>query len=408
MEERLGVNRGGGQGADDDVSEELVRDALAHLYDSAYLRDHPLLPLLVRRHMPDPLARTQALRTVIIEAIQELRPPPPVVARSREWRPYGILVYRYLDGASDDKIRSDLGISERQFFRDLKAGVTLLTAALRARASPPEEVEPDAFTASLEGMGLLFERLDLNRLGAESLPLLQELARSRGSSVHLACTDVPAVAVADAALSRQAIIAALSFALRRAQGDVGLEVVPCPQKQAIFLHYETAAPPPAPASSSTEDEALVRARRLMEQQGGELTLLSRDEGDELLGLYWPRFEEPPIVLVDDNPGMLRLFERYLAGHGYRVVSTAEGSEALRLARENRARLVVLDVMMRDMDGWAILQQFKADPGTQDIPVLVCSVINEPELARALGATALLKKPVGREQLLNAVAEIIGI
>lgn len=400
------MSRGGGQGAGAGVSEELVRDALAHLYDSAYLRDHPLLPLLVRHHMPDPLARTQALRAVIIEAIQELRPPPPVVARSREWRPYGILVYRYLDGASDDKIRSDLGISERQFFRDLKAGVTLLTAALRARAAPPEEAEPDAFTASLEGMGLLFERLDLNRLGAESLPLLQELARSRGSSVHLASTGAPAVAVADAALSRQAVIAALSFALRRARGDVGLEVMPCPQRQAIFLRYETAEVPSDP--SSPEEEALVRARRLMEQQGGELTLLSQDGGEELLGLYWPRFEEPPIVLVDDNPGMLRLFERYLAGHGYRVIGTAEGSEALRLARENRARLVVLDVMMRDMDGWAVLQQLKADPGTQDIPVLVCSVINEPELARALGATALLKKPVGREQLLNAVAEIIGI
>jgi CheY-like chemotaxis protein len=187
---------------------------------------------------------------------------------------------------------------------------------------------------------------------------------------------------------------------------VRLEVVACPQKQAIFLRCRASEPPHG--ASPAEDEALERARRLMEQQGGELMLLAEGGQEQFLGLYWPRFEEPPIVLVDDNPGMLRLFERYLAGHGYRVVSTAEGSEALRLARENRARLVVLDVMMRDLDGWAILQQLQADPVTQDIPVLVCSVINEPELARALGATALLKKPVGREQLLNAVAEIIGI
>ncbi|MGI6207359.1 MAG: response regulator [Anaerolineae bacterium] len=394
------------EGAEQGITGELVRDALAHLYDSTYLRDHPLLPLLVRRHMPDPLARTQALRTVIMEAISGLRPPPPVVARSREWRPYGILVYRYLDGMSDDKIRAELGISERQFFRDLKAGVSLLTAALRAQAAPPTEPETDAFTDSLEGMGLFFERLDLNRLAGDCLPLLQELAHSWGHAVEAQLTPGPTVAVADAALSRQALIAAGSFVLRRAESDVRLEVVACPQKQAIFLRCRASEPPHG--ASPAEDEALERARRLMEQQGGELMLLAEGGQEQFLGLYWPRFEEPPIVLVDDNPGMLRLFERYLAGHGYRVVSTAEGSEALRLARENRARLVVLDVMMRDLDGWAILQQLQADPVTQDIPVLVCSVINEPELARALGATALLKKPVGREQLLNAVAEIIGI
>jgi len=65
-------------------------------------------------------------------------------------------------------------------------------------------------------------------------------------------------------------------------------------------------------------------------------------------------------------------------------------------------------MMRDTDGWTVLQRLKAEPRTQDIPVLVCSVIDEPELARTLGAAGLLKKPVSREQLLDAVAAVIGI
>ena len=83
---------------------------LAHLYDSAYLRDHPLLPswclTYARSPGPHPGAANRDHG-----AISGLRPPPPVVARSREWRPYGILVYRYLDGMSDDKIRAELGIS---------------------------------------------------------------------------------------------------------------------------------------------------------------------------------------------------------------------------------------------------------------------------------------------------------
>lgn len=384
------------------ITEDMVRDALAHLYDSAYLRDHPLLPLLVHHHLPDPLARAQALRTVIIETIQSLRPSAPVSAQDREWRPYGILDYRYLTGASDDKIRAHLSISERQFFRDLKVGISLLTDALRARAVPPTEGEPDAFGANLEALGLRLERLDLNRLGAELLPLLQELACAQGRSVSLQLAPSPAVAVADAVLARQAVIGAVSHALRSAEGDVVLEVVPCPGKQALFLRYRL-RPGPQP-----DDEASVRVLRLMEGQGGELAVHSLGTGEQMLGLYWRRFEEPPIVLVDDNPGMLRLFSRYLAGHGYRVIGTEVGSEALPLAKENQAQLVVLDVMMRDLDGWGVLQQLKTDPATKDTPVLVCSVINEPELAQALGAIALLKKPVTREQLLNAVAEIIGI
>jgi Amt family ammonium transporter len=65
-------------------------------------------------------------------------------------------------------------------------------------------------------------------------------------------------------------------------------------------------------------------------------------------------------------------------------------------------------MMRSLDGWAVLQQLKSDPDTAQIPVLVCSVINEPQLARSLGAAGLLRKPVTAEELLTAVASVIGI
>ena len=387
------------------ITDDMVRDALAHLYDSAYLRNHPLLPLLIHRHMPDPLARAQALRTLIIETIRELRPQAPVLPQDREWRPYGILVLRYLDGVGDDKIERDLSISERQFFRDLKAGVSLLTSALASRASPPQPSQTSVLDDSLNGIGLQFERLDLNLLSTELLPLLQELANAHGRCVHAHLAPAPAVVVADAALSRPALISALSFLLRHSVGDVLLEVVPSSPQQALFLR---AMAPPSSEPMATEDEAHLRTLRLMEQQGGGVAGPSPVSGDLTMGLYWPRFEEPPIVLVDDNPGMLRLYSRYLSGHGYRVIETAESSTALGIAKEQRARLVVLDVMMRGLDGWAVLKQIREDPVTRDVPVLVCSVINEPELAKALGATTLLKKPVSREQLLNAVAEIVGI
>ena len=386
------------------IREEMVRDALMHLYDNAYLLQHPLLPLLVKRHVPDPLARAQQLRSVIIEAVHSLTPPAPVVAKSKEWRPYGVLILRYVDRMSDERIQRDLAISERQLFRDLKAGIALLTVTLRAQAGGEGELDQDALATSLQEVGLRLERLDLNALGSQVLPLVQGLSGALGKVIHLQPAPAEAIAVADLALSRQALISALSHALHHAGGDVCLRVVTDQETQALVLQFQREAA----ATQAPPSEALGLARQLLEQQGGSLQLEDGEQGERCISLHWSRFEEPAILIVDDDPAMLRLFGRYLAGHGYRVVSTNDGSEAVKLAGENYVRLVILDVMMRDMDGWTVLQQLKADPATGEVPVLVCSVINEPQLALALGATALLRKPVRQEQLLSTVMEIVGI
>jgi len=395
------------------ITEEQVRDVLAHLYDNAYLSKHELLPLLVRAYMPDPTARTQRLRSLVIEAINGLRPPPSVTPRSREWRPYGALVYRYLDGMTDEQAQRELAISERQLYRDLKTGVALLTEKLQALLTPEAEAEQDALAASLRRVGLKLERLQLDQLCQQVLPLVQGLADALGKAISLRVEPGATIAVGDAALSRQALISVLSYALRHAAGDVLLQLKTGTQMETLVVHFRE---PPAPAGAAaapgsaeaSPDEALAVGRQLLEQQGGSL-LVEASEGAECkLALGWRRFEQPPILIVEDDPGILRLFGRCLDGHGYRVIAAADGREAVRLASENRARLVLLDVMMRDMDGWAVLQRLKADPATKSIPVLVCSVINEPQLATTLGAAGLLKKPVSCEQLVDAVAAVVGI
>jgi len=390
-----------------------VRDALAHLYDNMHLSQHPLLPLLVSRHMPDPVARAQLLRSAIIEAINGLRPPGSVTPRSKEWRPYGLLVYRYLDGMTDEQIERELAISERQLFRDLKAGIAQLTAFLQAKAAPNMSAEREALASSLRGVGLRLERLDLGLLCQEIAPVVESLAKALGKTIRLAeggssrqdpyCRG--GMAVADAALSRQALISALAHALRSAEREVLVEQVSGGQTETLSLRYRGGLAD-GEAHGDGEPEALAVTRQLLEQQGGFLQVHGQEEC--LICLHWPRFEAPPILVVEDDPGMLRLFSRYLDGHGYRVIGIADGRQAVQLAGENRVRLAVVDVVMREIDGWAVLQQLKADPATQHIPVLICSVINEPQLATTLGAVGLLKKPVSCEQLLEAVATVVGI
>jgi CheY-like chemotaxis protein len=76
-----------------------------------------------------------------------------------------------------------------------------------------------------------------------------------------------------------------------------------------------------------------------------------------------------------------------------------------MARSLQPQAIALDAMMPDVDGWEILQALQADPATRHIPVLVCSVWEEPQLAFSLGAAGFLKKPITQRELLAALQRL---
>ena len=115
-----------------------------------------------------------------------------------------------------------------------------------------------------------------------------------------------------------------------------------------------------------------------------------------------------ILIVDDDAAGTELVGRMLAGEGFRAVPAASGEEGLRLARELRPDLILLDVLMPSADGWAVLSQLKADPLLADIPVVMISVTSEKALGFAVGAADYLVKPVDRESLMRTVEKYLGL
>lgn len=118
---------------------------------------------------------------------------------------------------------------------------------------------------------------------------------------------------------------------------------------------------------------------------------------------------PPTVLVADDSYELRVvLEMVLQAAGYRVVVARDGAEAVRLATAERPDLVLLDVMMPEMDGYAAAAHLRALPGERRIPILGISANFAPEDAER--ATALfdgrLPKPIRAGELLRRVAESI--
>ena len=109
--------------------------------------------------------------------------------------------------------------------------------------------------------------------------------------------------------------------------------------------------------------------------------------------------DTPVLVIDDDPDVRQLIERYLLGEGFRVATAAGGEEGLRIAREVQPRAITLDVMMPGMDGWSVLSELKKDPHLAQIPVLLCTILDDKNLGFALGASEFLTKPVDRGQLI---------
>jgi signal transduction histidine kinase/CheY-like chemotaxis protein len=118
-------------------------------------------------------------------------------------------------------------------------------------------------------------------------------------------------------------------------------------------------------------------------------------------------DAPVILVVDDDPTVRAVTERFLAREGFSVVTANGGVEGLRLARELRPAAITLDVLMPDLDGWSVLSVMKGDPALSDIPVILMTIVDERGRGFSLGVTEFLLKPVDRNRLIGTLRKICG-
>jgi len=109
-----------------------------------------------------------------------------------------------------------------------------------------------------------------------------------------------------------------------------------------------------------------------------------------------------VLVIDDDPTVRDLLQRFLAREGFRTLVAASGEEGLRLARELSPDLITLDVMMPGLDGWSVLTALKAEPKLADIPVIMLTIEDAKNQGYALGASEYLTKPVDRSRLSNVL------
>ena len=119
-----------------------------------------------------------------------------------------------------------------------------------------------------------------------------------------------------------------------------------------------------------------------------------------------------ILCVEDEPEMIDLIRLILGRRGFEVIGATGGVEGLKMVREQKPDLVLLDLMMPDMDGWEVYQQIKADEKTKGIPVIVVTakakIIDKVIGLHIAKVDDYIAKPFSPQNLLNSVDRVLKI
>jgi len=207
--------------------------------------------------------------------------------------------------------------------------------------------------------------------------------------------------------------------------DTGIGIKPEYQKR-IFDEFEQ-------VDSSLSRQAggaglgLALVKRFVELHGGVITLDSTPGKGSTFTFYIPVTQEIPkeqvlefeaaristeikgdsplILLIEDDLATVELLTLHLTQAGYRVAHAYDGIEGIEKAKSLRPFAIILDIMIPKKDGWEVLQELKASEETSFIPVIIHSIVDNRELAFALGAADYLLKPLDREALLMRLEEL---
>ena len=367
---------------------EQIKDALEHLYDLPYLQQLPLTT-------PDSAEPAGLrLRRELAAAIDRLGaggdPSHSAPARFAQ-----LLRLHYLEGLTVQDTALELDLSIRQAFRDLRRAEQNLAALLWPQLAARQTAlpAPAGFDEEIERIELHPSTVDAGSLLLNAVQAVMPLAEQRGTRLVLQGPTGLATVCTDPTLARQFLIYALSQVLQQ----IGSGIL------SLKLDSE-AGTPVLTVSCDGETELMLGpvAEQLARRLGWSIALVGLPQPALVLQMSRPGTR---LLIIDDNQGLLDLLHRYLSGQPCLMTGTRSSTEGLRLADETAPDAIVVDVMMPEMDGWDVLQRLRVNPRTAGIPVIVCSVLGDPGLARALGASLCLRKPIDRETFLAALREL---
>ncbi len=302
-------------------------------------------------------------------------------------------------------------------------------------------------------MELYSELVGLRSLADEVKLMIEPLAAANGNTLTIECAPDAGHMVSDQTKLKQSLLNLLSNACKFTRdGQVGLTIgrepgrVVCrvsdtgigiseAQQSQLFEAFHQ-------ADSSTTREyggtglGLAITRSFARMLGGDVTVQSEFGQGSVFTLAVPDMQLPEdaelpelpladqlpagvtadealasVLVIDDELASRRIIGTHLARERYHVIYATSGADGLEVARREHPDAITLDIMMPQLDGWAVLRSLKADPALASIPVVLVSLAADRRLGLALGAAAVLSKPVDRAELaatLRSISADLGV
>lgn len=380
-----------------------VKDALKYLYDFPHLQNHPLAQAIGSADLlGEPPG--QQLRRDIISAIESQSPGPSTPFHSPQARLYNLLHLHYVEGMTIQEVAHELGLSPRQAYRDLRRGEEGVAAVLWARRpastkQAPVAGQPSSIQAEIARLDAPLGPTDVHTLLRRAQEAVERMATQRSMTLDIAVSPNPVVILTVPAIAQQVLVNILSHAIQQARPGILRIMLKSTEEQAYLTVHYSLEP-----NAASEPAITLVATQLMDKLGWTVSQENLERDTRAITLRVP-IHGPTLLVVDDNEGLVELLERYLTEYACRIVAALSGHEGLRLSRELHPDVIVLDIMMPEMDGWELLQRIRTHPQTANIPVIICSVFDDPELAYSLGASLFLAKPVSQDNVVDALRQL---
>ena len=199
--------------------------------------------------------------------------------------------------------------------------------------------------------------------------------------------------------------------------DTGIGI-PEDKLEAVFERFTT-------VDSSTTRQyggtglGLAIARHLVEMHGGKVWVESELGKSSTFYFTLPRTltvaepeaQEPEtskrlLLAVDDDPGVITLYRRYLEKHSYQVIGVTDSRQAVEQAKRLKPDVITVEILMPNKDGWSVIQDLRQTPETSNMPVVVCSIIGDRGKDLSLGVADYLVKPIMEQDLLDTLARLV--
>ncbi len=395
-----------------DAFVEELQVALVRLYDPGFRPSSAFVEVL----FGDGVADSQAWAQGLLAAIARMEPSPVVPAAARARRLFQVLNLRYVQRLTQEETAERLHITSRHVRREQNDAVTGLGQILWQRRTPGLDSGEQAIfvTASAQAdddwSAQLHQELtalqrhvpegtaDVGEVLSRIVDLLTPVFASSGVTLRLNTPDRNAMAAAHPSGLRQLLVRCLTEWVRHLEGGEIEGSVRSTTAEVLILLTGSRA-----SIDHLRQDGLVQA--LLQAYNSEIGF-GLDAGRTTLTITLPAAPPVRVLVVDDNEDLLHFYRRYLQDTRFQITALTGGAALIETMESLHPDVIILDVMLPITDGWELLTELRQHWLGRTIPVIVCSVIQEEELALALGASAYLSKPVRRSSLINALNAVL--